>query len=104
MKKRLFIEGGFFILNWYFYVLTMTNPSNDFSQEAHSLKKDTIYEHYKGNRYRILGVARCSETLKEYVVYQGLHGSYDTWIRPLCMFLEDVDINGQIVPRFKKIT
>lgn len=63
--------------------------------------KSGIYEHFKGNRYRVIGVARHSETLEEMVIYQALYGKEDVWVRPLSMFLEIVEINGQKIPRFK---
>ncbi len=34
-----------------------------------------IYEHYKGKKYRVLGISRHSETLEELVVYQALYVS-----------------------------
>jgi cyclomaltodextrinase / maltogenic alpha-amylase / neopullulanase len=74
-----------------------------FSLQAQSLKKGTIYEHYKGKCYKILGVGRHSETLEEYVVYQELYGNGDIWIRPLSMFLEEIAIDGKTAPRFKCI-
>ena len=57
-----------------------------------------IYEHYKGRRYRVMGVAKHSETLEKHVVYQHVD-ERDIWVRPLSMFLESV--NG--VPRFRLI-
>ena len=77
--------------------------SLSFSAAARSMTAGYIYEHYKGMRYKILGVARHSETLEEMVVYQALYGDGDTWVRPLEMFLEDVTINGQVQPRFKLV-
>lgn len=61
------------------------------------------YLHYKGKEYEVLGVARHSETLEELVVYQLLYDDYSWWVRPLKMFLENVEVNGQTVPRFKFI-
>lgn len=61
------------------------------------------YEHYKGKRYRVLGVARHSETLEELVVYQKLYDDHGLWVRPLTMFLEEVERQGVKVPRFKYI-
>lgn len=58
------------------------------------------YEHYSGRRYRVLGVARHSETLEELVVYQALYGQGVVWVRPLTMFVETVDVNGHKRPRF----
>ena len=74
-----------------------------FSTEARSLVKGSIYEHYKGNRYKILSVGRHSETLEEYVIYQALYGDYDIWVRPLSMFVERVMVNEVMQPRFNKI-
>jgi cyclomaltodextrinase / maltogenic alpha-amylase / neopullulanase len=61
------------------------------------------YEHYKGNQYEVLGIAKHSETLEEFVVYKALYGKEELWIRPLKMFLEEVDLNGKKLPRFKYI-
>jgi hypothetical protein len=74
-----------------------------FSAKAKSLVIGGIYEHYKGNRYKILSVARHSETLEEIVVYQALEGDKDVWVRPLSLFLDEVVINGKLQPRFKEL-
>lgn len=58
------------------------------------------YRHYKGNDYAVLYTAIHSETLEEYVVYRQLYGSGGVWIRPLTMFQEEVEVDGQLVPRF----
>ncbi len=62
-----------------------------------------IYQHYNGNYYQVMGLARHSESLEELVVYQSLYGDYGLWVRPLKMFQETVEANGQPVPRFKYI-
>ena len=64
-----------------------------------------VYKHYKGNLYRVIGIAKHSETLEELVVYEALYDNPRSklWIRPKEMFLEDVVINGQSTPRFKLI-
>jgi len=62
-----------------------------------------IYEHYKGNKYKVIGVVNHSETTEELVLYQALYGEYGLWVRPLKMFLENVEINGEMIPRFKFI-
>ncbi|MEK7649489.1 MAG: DUF1653 domain-containing protein [Patescibacteria group bacterium] len=61
------------------------------------------YEHYKGKRYKVIGVAQHSETLEELVVYQKLYDDQSLWVRPLKMFLEDVEVEGKKVPRFRFI-
>ncbi|MBR2825176.1 MAG: DUF1653 domain-containing protein [Solobacterium sp.] len=67
------------------------------------IEKGSIYQHYKGNIYRILGVGKHSETLEEYVIYEDVQKGL-IWVRPYNMFLEDVQLkDGTIVPRFKRI-
>jgi len=61
------------------------------------------YRHYKGNEYEVIGVARHSETFEDLVVYKALYGNYDLWVRPLNMFLEEVEVNGKKVKRFEYI-
>ena len=60
-------------------------------------------QHYKGRTYQIIGTAKHSETLEELVVYQALYGDFQIWARPREMFLEQVDVNGESVERFRLI-
>jgi hypothetical protein len=66
------------------------------------------YQHFKGKEYEVIGIARHSETLEEFVVYKALYESEfeknTLWIRPKKMFLELVDLKGKKVPRFKRVT
>lgn len=66
----------------------------------HSLKPG-IYQHYKGPRYRVYEVARHSETEELLVVYRALYGEYGLWVRPFAMFTEQVEHQGQTLPRFR---
>ncbi len=59
-----------------------------------------IYRHFKGNLYKVLSVARHSETLEYYVVYRALYGDFGIWVRPLAMFSEEVMHEGKLQPRF----
>lgn len=59
-----------------------------------------IYEHYKGNKYEVVGLARHSETEEPLVVYRALYGDHGLWVRPYQMFNEVVSIDGEQVPRF----
>jgi hypothetical protein len=61
------------------------------------------YRHYKGNFYRVIGVARHSETDEELVVYEPLYGAGGLWVRPRAMFLEAVTVEGRTVPRFEYV-
>lgn len=65
--------------------------------------KKGIYEHYKGNKYELLYIAKHSETLENMVVYKALYGEGEIWVRPLSMWNEQVEIEGKSVPRFKLI-
>ena len=62
--------------------------------------KKGIYRHFKGNRYRLIDVARHSETLEPMVVYQTLYGEGGLWVRPAHMWTETVERDGVSVPRF----
>lgn len=61
------------------------------------------YRHFKGNDYQVIAVAKSSETLEEFVVYQALYGERGMWIRPLVMFEETVEMAGRSVKRFQYI-
>lgn len=61
------------------------------------------YKHYKGNEYEVIGVAKHSETLEELVVYRALYGEEQIWVRPLKMFLEDVEVDGKKILRFSLV-
>ena len=61
------------------------------------------YRHYKGNFYQVIDVARHSETLEELVVYRPLYGEQDLWVRPLTMFNESIEVDGQAQSRFEYV-
>lgn len=61
------------------------------------------YQHYKGNTYEVIGVATHSETLEKLVVYRAQYGDKSLWVRPLEMFIENVEVDGIQVPRFKYV-
>ena len=60
------------------------------------------YKHYKGEFYEVIGTARHSETLEELVVYKALYQpeGENLWVRPLKMFTEEIEIEGNKVKRF----
>jgi hypothetical protein len=61
------------------------------------------YQHYKGNFYDVIGIAKHSETLEDMVVYRAMYGKHGLWVRPLKMFREKVVVNGKKVSRFRFI-
>ena len=63
-----------------------------------------LYRHYKGQQYRVIGVARHSETEEELVVYQALYGEFGLWVRPLSMFTETVQVDGEQIARFALVS
>ena len=61
------------------------------------------YRHYKGNEYRVIGMARHSETLEPMVVYQALYGEMGIWVRPAHMWSEPVTVGDTQVLRFAPV-
>ena len=50
-----------------------------------------VYKHFKGDLYIVEDLAFDSETKEEMVVYRALYGENLLWVRPLKMFLSEVD-------------
>lgn len=59
-----------------------------------------IYKHYKGGMYNVVGLGRHTETEEELVIYEDAIGNL--WARPLEMFMDKVEVNGVMVPRFER--
>ena len=55
------------------------------------IKLNTIYRHFKGDKYLVMDIVIDSETGKEMVLYKGLYGDLPCYVRPLDMFLSEVD-------------
>lgn len=78
----------------------MQEPLPPLSAAAQAFRPG-IYRHYKGGVYHALHVARHSEDpSQEFVVYQSTTEPDRVWIRPLGMFLEDVEVGAYKGPRF----
>ncbi len=58
------------------------------------------YRHFKGNEYEVIAMAKHSETQEPHVVYRPLYGDSCWWVRPLRMFLETIERDGVVQPRF----
>ncbi len=72
------------------------------------MKKEPIiragtYKHYKGGLYKVIGIAKHSETKEKMVVYRSIDDEHDLWVRPFEMFKEEVMVDGKKVPRFTYI-
>jgi hypothetical protein len=62
-----------------------------------------IYRHYKGNKYEVIGFAKHSETLEDMVIYKALYGDGGTWVRPLSMWENLIEVDGKTIKRFEYI-
>ena len=62
------------------------------------------YRHFTGNVYRVLHIAKHSETLEEMVVYQAMYGERGIWVRPKTMFEEVIERDGKTFRRFSPIS
>lgn len=64
-----------------------------------------IYEHFKGNRYQVIGVGLFESSEEPVVIYEALYANDKSklWVRPVTSFEEVVEVNGENVPRFKKV-
>ncbi|HYF12893.1 MAG TPA: DUF1653 domain-containing protein [Candidatus Paceibacterota bacterium] len=60
-----------------------------------------VYKHYKGTLYKVLFIARHSDTEEELVIYQDIEHPEKIWARAPSVFMEDVEINGKTFPRFE---
>ncbi|WP_042151603.1 MULTISPECIES: DUF1653 domain-containing protein [unclassified Pseudoalteromonas] len=61
------------------------------------------YQHFKGNFYQVLHIAKHSETDELLVVYQPEYGERGIWVRPLAMFDETIEREGKTFKRFSKV-
>ena len=62
-----------------------------------------VYRHFKNKKYyRVHGTAKHSETMEDFVLYEPLYKGSPAkfWVRPLAMFVEDVEWEGKKQPRF----
>ena len=73
-------------------------------EEAMAAIPAELYRHFKGNYYRVLYIARHSETSEPMVVYRALYGDRGVWIRPADMWSETVERNGKTYQRFRPLS
>ena len=65
---------------------------------------EQYYRHFKGNIYKVLYIAKHSETLEDIVVYQAMYGEKGIWVRPKSMFEEVIERDGKTFRRFSPIS
>ena len=64
---------------------------------------EKYYRHFKGGLYKLVGIAKDSETLEELVVYEAQYGDHQLWVRPAEMFFGKVERDGKVMDRFEEI-
>ena len=64
---------------------------------------EKYYRHFKGGLYRLVGIAKDSETLEDLVVYQAVYGNHQLWVRPKAMFFSQVERDGKVFERFQEV-
>lgn len=62
--------------------------------------KPGLWRHFKGGEYRLLFVAKHSESGEDMVVYQALYGERGCWVRPAAMWTEQIVRDGKTFARF----
>ena len=58
------------------------------------------YLHFKNKLYQVLAIATHTETGEPLVIYQALYGAGEIWVRPAAMWLETVETQNGLAPRF----
>ncbi|MGN0488563.1 MAG: DUF1653 domain-containing protein [Ruminococcus sp.] len=84
--------------------IRIEKASDNISQDVKPLPvRIGKYRHFKGKEYKVIGIAKHSETGEEMVVYEALYDNNSLWVRPKKMFEEVVEKDGKKVRRFEYI-
>jgi hypothetical protein len=73
------------------------------------LIENGLYKHYKGNMYKVVDIVLHTETSEWMVLYCSAKESNTHkeevlfFVRPYEMFIEDVEIEGELFPRFTQV-
>lgn len=68
-----------------------------------NIVKNAVYQHYKGNKYKVLNVATHTETMEQMVVYQDISVPEKIWARPATMWNDTINLPDKTVLRFSLI-
>lgn len=92
------------------FVKGSTNNENNHKIQMFTVvpKINSIWEHFKSTpdkemKYKVVEIARCSETQERKIVYKALYGERGVWVRDLSMWLEKVVVDGVEKNRFNLI-
>ncbi len=77
--------------------------NNSNSDNTNPIMPGRKCKHFKGNEYLVIYLAKHSETREDLVVYKALYGEQGIWVRPLEMFGEKVEADGEMVYRFQLV-
>lgn len=73
-------------------------------EPAYDFIENGLYQHYKGNYYQVIGIAKHTETEELFVVYASRYrSSTEYWIRPYAMFTDMIVIDDITIPRFRRV-
>lgn len=68
------------------------------------IKIGSIYRHFKGKSYKVIDVAKDCKTMEDVVIYEPQYQSLSRlWTRPVAEWNDEVDVDGQKVPRFQLV-
>lgn len=69
--------------------------------------KTGVYQHYKGVKYLVIGLAKHSGTMEDMVIYVCLYenkrSGQHMWVRPLSEFGIDKEKDGKTIKNFEYI-
>lgn len=86
-------------------MITVMLDGNEVERELP--KEGEIWNHFKNNLYEIYGVVENTETKEKYICYRALYGTFGKYVRPVSMFMSEVDKekypNAEQTFRFEKV-
>jgi hypothetical protein len=73
------------------------------AEKESKIPKPSPYRHYKGLEYQVIDIVTHSETAEQMVLYRPLSGAQKLWGRPLSMFIETVEVDGEPILRSERV-